>query len=46
MGIQCQRQSGNRWLAELLADRHAIRPLLEFLKDTEVRSREGTVEGE
>lgn len=33
-------------MAELLANRHAVGPLLEFLKNTEVGSREGAVEKE
>ena len=40
------KTEGNRCLAELLADKHAIGPLLEFLKNTKVRSREGMVEKE
>ena len=46
VGIQWQRRPEKRWLAELLADRHAVGPLLEFLKNTEVGSREGAVEKE
>lgn len=34
------------WLAELLAERYALGPLLEFLKNTEVGSREGAKEKE
>ena len=33
-----------KWLAKLLADKHAVGLLLEFLKNTEVGSREGTAE--
>lgn len=33
-----------KWLAKLLADKHAVELLLEFLKNTEVGSRKGTVE--
>ena len=45
-GIQWQRRPEKKWLAELLADRHAVGPLLEFLKNTEVGSREGAAEKE
>ena len=45
-GIQWQRRPEKRWLAQLLADKHAVGPLLEFLKDTEVGSRGGAVERE
>ena len=43
-GIQWQRRPEKRWLAELLANKQAIESLLEFLKNTEVGSREGTAE--
>ncbi len=43
-GIQWQRRPEKNWLAELLADKHAVGPLLEFLKDTEVGCREGGAE--
>ena len=46
VGIQWQRRPEKRWLAELLADKHAVGPLLEFLNNTEVRSREGAAEKE
>lgn len=45
-GIQWQRRPEKRWLAEILADKHAVGPLLEFLKNTEVGSREGRGEKE
>ena len=35
-----------RWLGRLLANERAIRPVLKFLKDTEVGSREGARERE
>lgn len=35
-----------RWQAEFLADKYAVRRLLEFLKDMEVGSREDAVEKE
>ena len=45
-GIRWQRRPEKKWLAELLADRHAVGPLLEFLKSTQVGSREGEAEKE
>lgn len=36
--------SKKKWLAELLANKYAVGPLLEFLKETEVGSREGAFE--
>ncbi len=45
-GIQWQSRPEKRWLAELLADRHAVGPLLEFLKNTQVESREDAAEKE
>ena len=45
-GIQWQRQPEKKWLAELLANKYAVGPLLEFLKNTELKSREGAVERE
>ena len=44
VGIQWQRRPEKKWLAELLANRYAVGPLLEFLKETEVDSREGGIE--
>ena len=46
VGIQWQRRPEKKWLAELLADRHAVGPVLEFLKCTEVGNREGGKERE
>ena len=43
IGIQWQRRPERKWLAELLANERAVGPLLEYLKDTEVGSREGAV---
>ncbi len=43
-GIQWQRRPEKKWLAELLADKHVVGPLLEFLKDIEVGCREGRAE--
>ena len=42
--IQWQRRPEKKWPAELLADKYAVGPLLEFLKDTEVGCREGGAE--
>ena len=43
-GIQRQRRPEKRWLAELLANKHAVGSLLEFLENTEVGNREGAAE--
>ena len=43
-GIRWQRRPEKKWLAGLLANRYAVGPLLEFLKDTEVGCREGAAE--
>ena len=43
-GVQWQRRPEKKWLAELLANTYAVGSLLEFLKNTEVGSREGTAE--
>ncbi len=40
-GIKWQGRPEKKWLAELLANRYAVGPLLEFLKNTEVGSRDG-----
>ena len=45
-GIQWQGRPEKKWLAQLLADKHAVGPLLEFLKNTEVGSREKATERE
>ncbi len=44
IGIRWQRRSEKRWLAELLANERAEGPLLSYLKDTEVGTREGAAE--
>ena len=44
IGIRWQRRPERKWLAELLANERAVGPLLVYLKDTEVGSREGAVE--
>ena len=44
LGIQWQRRPERKWLAELLANERAVGPLLAYLKDTEVGSRDGVVE--
>ena len=43
-GIQWQRRLEEKWLAELLANKYALGPLLKFLKDSEVGCREGAAE--
>ena len=45
-GIQWQRWPEKRWLAELLADRYAVGPVLEFWRSTEVGSRNGGADRE
>lgn len=37
--IQWQKQPEKKWLAELLADRYVVGPVLKFLKDIKVRNR-------
>ena len=44
IGIQWQGRLEKKWLAELLANERAVGPLLVYLQDTEVGSREGAVE--
>ena len=44
VSIQWQRRPKKKWLAESLANRYRVGPLLEFLKETEVGSKEGAVE--
>lgn len=34
------KMARKKWLAELLVDRHTVGPLLEFLKNMEIKSRE------
>ena len=46
LGISWQPRPERRWLGRLLANEQAIGPVLEFLKDTEVGSREGARERE
>lgn len=43
-GIQWQRRPEEKWLAELLANKRAAGPLLEFLKDIQVGCREVAAE--
>lgn len=43
-GIQWQGRPEKNWLAELRANKYAVGSLLEFLKNTEVGSREGAAE--
>ena len=44
LGIGWQRRPERRWVASLLADEQAIRPLLKYLMTTEVGGREGETE--
>lgn len=44
IGIQWQRRPEKKWLAELLVNKRAVEPLLSYLKDTEVGSREEAAE--
>lgn len=44
-GIRWQgRRPEGKWLAELLGNERAVGPLLVYLKDTVVGSREGVIE--
>lgn len=42
--IGWQRRPERRWVANLLANEQAVRPLLKYLMTTEVGSREGGAE--
>ncbi len=44
VGIKWQRRPEMKWLANLLANEQALQPLLDFLKSTEVKIREGAAE--
>lgn len=44
--VSGQIRPEKRWLASLLANEQAVRPLLKFLKNTEIGSRDGAVERE
>lgn len=44
IGIRWQRRPEKKGLAELLANERAAGPLLSYLKNTEVGSREGAAE--
>ena len=46
LGISWQPWPARRWLGSLLANEQAVGPVLKFLKDTEVGSREGARERE
>ena len=46
LGIRWQPRPEKRWLGSLLANERAIRPILQFLRNTEVGSRDGTRERE
>ena len=41
LGSRWQERPEKRWLAELLANKYAVGPLLELLKETEVGRRGG-----
>ena len=45
-GVRWQAQAERRWLAELLANERATKPLLRFLQATEIGGREGARERE
>ncbi len=45
-GVEGQKRPEKRWLAQLLADRHVVGSLLEFLENTKIRSRRGVAERE
>ena len=45
-GVRWQTQAERRWLAELLANERATKPLLRFLQATEIGAREGARVGE
>ncbi len=44
-GIGWQRRRESRWLANLLANEQAVRPLLNYLMATDIGGREGKREG-
>ena len=44
LGIGWQRRLERRWVANLLANEQAVRPLVKYLMTTEVGGREGRVE--
>ncbi len=44
--VEWQKRSEKRWLAQLLADKHMVGLLLEFLENTEVKSRGRVAERE
>ena len=46
LGIRWQPRPERRWLGNQLANERVVRPILQFLKDTEVGSREGRKERE
>ena len=45
LGIGWQRRPESRWLANLLANEQAVRPLLKYLMATEIGGREGEGNG-
>ena len=44
--VRWQAQAERKWLAELLANERATKPLLRFLQATEIGEREGARERE
>lgn len=44
-GIKWQAQAEKRWLAELLANKKKVAPLLKFLKAIAIGGREGARKG-
>lgn len=44
LGIGWQRRPERRWVANLLANEQAVRPLLKYLMTTKVGCREGEAE--
>ena len=44
LGIGWQRRPERRWVANLLVNEQAVRPLLEYLMTTEVGGRKGGAE--
>ncbi len=46
LGIRWQHRTEKRWLANLLANKQAVAPLLKYLMTTEVGSRDGETDRE
>ena len=45
LGMGWQRRPESRWLANLLANEEAVRPLLKYFVATEIGGREGEEDG-